>query len=382
MKLRYQRKNYYNMQILMVALLIMSLILWMENKFKKYCYRKFEAKVHFPQVRMVEEEAFEYELELINLKLLFLPIIKITLTVPSCFDVADKHSPRYSDIPYSYTVTTSLFSYQRLKRKIKLVGHVRGFYDIDTTITCIDLFGLHRMKYPITLKNRIMIHPKTLMMNVPVKSKEGLQGDEVVQRWIHKDPLFYSGFRNYTTRDSIRDIDWKMSAKSGDLVVRNYDATSDPSIVMFFLGYKDEHYYSEIVEYNISFMASFIQQAFQKQVPISLYTNFATRGKMKGTTPLECNENHVLQLFDLLACITYATGLDAASYLKRYLPKWGRYHTFVIITRHLEEELISLLYHFASVGYQIQVFTHDVEGIRIPQVEVYQLKKEVKPNAE
>lgn len=362
----------------MVSLLILCLIFWLEGKFKKNCYKKFHAEVRFDQVRMVEEENFYYELDLSNLKWTFLPIIKVTITLPSCFDIADKKSPRYSEIPFSYTVTTSLFCFQKLKRRIRMVGHVRGFYDIDTTITCIDLFGLYRIKYPIKIKNRIMIHPKTLPLMYVANSKEGLQGKDVVQRWINKDPLLYSGFREYTTRDSMRDIDWKMSAKTGDLVVKNYDATSDPSLVVFFLGYRDENYYSETVEYNISFLACLLQHSVERHVPVSFNTNFVCKGRIKGTTGLECNHNHLIHLFDMLACITYATGLDAISFLKRNLPIWGKYHKFVIVIRHLDDEVLYAIRMFANMGYQLQVFTHDEVLQRIPQVEICQLNKEVK----
>jgi hypothetical protein len=90
------------------------------------------------------------------------------------------------------------------------------------------------VKYPHTIKTRLMVHPKTVQVPYHAVSKAGLMGNSVVQRWINKDPLLYSGFREYDYTDSIKDIDWKLSAKSNQLLVKNYDATSDPSIVFMY----------------------------------------------------------------------------------------------------------------------------------------------------
>lgn len=368
------------MQVLIVAFVVVGIIFLISNRFKKKCYQNFDTKIHFDQVRMIQDEDFYYELELTNRKFMILPIIKIAVRVPSCFDIANMEGNPQSEMPYTYTVTTSLFWFQRLKRKIRLMAHSRGVYEVETTITFMDLFGLVRVNYPETIKSRIMIHPKALDTSFNVVSKQGLQGNDVVQRWINKDPLLYSGFRDYTYTDSVKDIDWKMSAKQASLVVKTYDATSDPSIVFLYVGYKDEHYYTKQLETNISLLARLIQDALEKRVPVSFNTNFVIKGKMKQTTGLENNQNHRIRILDMLACITYATGLDATSYLLRSLPKWGQHHVFVIVMRYVEEEALQIIQQFAHRGYQIQLFVQEPLKQYIRNVEVIQM--EVEPHDE
>ena len=368
------------MQVFVIALLVFGFTLISANRYKKKCYKNFEVDVRFNEVRMVEDQEFYYEVELRNKKFMILPIIKITLRVPSSFDTANVKRHNHADAPYSYTLTTSLFWYQKVKRKIKIVPHVRGFFDVETNITCMDVFGLVRIKYPETIKTRVMIHPKTIQIPYHAVSKAGLMGNDVVQRWINKDPLLYSGFREYTYTDSIKDIDWKLSAKSNELLVKNYDATSDPSIVFMYLGYKDENYHAKTVEFTISYLACLLKEMMVKKIPVAFTTNFVVKGKMKHSTGLECNQNHLIRVFDMLACLSYATGLDPVTFLMRQLPIWGQHHMFAIAIRKVDEDVAVILQKFAKLGYQIQLFVQEPVKYSLTNIEVHQLQSEVKDN--
>ena len=127
-------------------------------------------------------------------------------------------------------------------------------------------------------------------------------------------------------------------------------------------------------------MARLIQDALEKRVPVSFNTNCVIKGKMKQTTGLENNQNHRIRILDMLACITYATGLDATSYLLRSLPKWGQHHVFVIVMRYVDEEALQIIQQFAHRGYQIQLFVQEPLKQYIRNVEVIQM--EVEPHDE
>lgn len=59
-----------------------------------------------------------------------------------------------------------------------------------------------------------------------------LIGDNVIKRWIHTDPLYIKGIRDYRSEDRFKDIHWKSSLKSDKLIVKEYDFTSDREIVV------------------------------------------------------------------------------------------------------------------------------------------------------
>ena len=80
----------------------------------------------------------------------------------------------------------------------------------------------------------------------------------------------------------------------------------------------------------------------------------------------------------MLACITYATGLDATSYILRSLPKWGQHHVFVIVMRYVDDEALQIIQQFAHRGYQIQLFVQEPIKFSLVNIEVHQLQSEVK----
>ena len=55
----------------------------------------------------------------------------------------------------------------------------------------------------------------------------GEMGNVSVQRFIQDDPTMVLGYREYTGREPMKQISWKQTAKTGELIVRQNDFTTD-----------------------------------------------------------------------------------------------------------------------------------------------------------
>ena len=87
-----------------------------------------------------------------------------------------------------------------------------------------DPFGLVRRERRLTKQITVFIHPRTVALNtlsagVP-RDLEGQPSNEIVD-----DDLDFHGLREYAPGDDVRNIHWLSSAKTGTLMIRQYEAT-------------------------------------------------------------------------------------------------------------------------------------------------------------
>ena len=60
-----------------------------------------------------------------------------------------------------------------------------------------------------------------------IRALGGELGNVSVQRFIQDDPTMVLGYREYTGREPMKQISWKQTAKTGQLIVRQNDFTTD-----------------------------------------------------------------------------------------------------------------------------------------------------------
>ena len=87
-----------------------------------------------------------------------------------------------------------------------------------------DPFGLVRHEKKLVDQINVFIHPKTVMLNtlnagIP-RDLEGQPSGEIVD-----DDLDFYGLREYEPGDDVRNVHWLSSAKTGSLMIRQYEAT-------------------------------------------------------------------------------------------------------------------------------------------------------------
>ncbi|WEV47110.1 DUF58 domain-containing protein [Bifidobacterium sp. ESL0690] len=106
-----------------------------------------------------------------------------------------------------------------------------------------DPFGIVRHEQSLSQSVQVYIHPKTVFLNTLdsgiFRDLEGSPSGQVVD-----DDLDFYGLREYRPGDDMRNVHWLSSAKTGTMMVRQYEATkrTDTSIT---LGVNPTDYSSE-----------------------------------------------------------------------------------------------------------------------------------------
>jgi uncharacterized protein (DUF58 family) len=268
----------------------------------------------------------------------------------------------------------SLLPHERLQLDYTLVGKWRGYYRLGPLITVGgDLLGSATYEHHFAEDDHVIVYPKIVALRELGLPSQSPFGTLPSHERLFEDPTRIRGVRDYQPGDSLRQMDWKTSARVGSLQVRRYE----PAIALqtaLVLNLNEADYpvshRQQATELGIVVAASVAAHLIEKRQAVGLITNGrdplvvpatgsdplaapANRsGALAGATsstpslPLRKGREHLMHLLDLLACIQVAPEGEAVPFLDLLGRKslglpWGS--TVVVVTSREVEGLLETL---------------------------------------
>lgn len=241
-----------------------------------------------------------------------------------------------------------MLPYMRIIRTHNVKCVKRGYYHLKSAaLTARSITGANSSIMDETTDARVYVFPKILTMpeiNLPSHS---WQGDRVVRRWILEDPFVRAGVREYTPSDPMKNINWKASARFGELYVNQYDPTAQHTLmVLLNVDTKPDQWTitdePERVEYGISLAATILEYAFKNLIGAGFGTNAFFKG-MVEKEPIRIAPSigkhqqtiimESLAGMGLLRCVSFFT------LLRQELERNASNMDYLLITAYVDEEL-------------------------------------------
>jgi len=251
--------------------------------------------------------------------------------------------------------------YERKRRIYKLKCNVRGAYILrDINVTIGDLFGYSTETKRVEDFLEFLVYPKLININNVQFANTNLQGNNYVKRWIHQDPLYIKGIREYNVEDRMKDIHWKSSLKMDRLMVKEYDFTSDRELIVIVNGQCGEPYWGCIqpvlIENGIMVGASLASKAIKEGVPSGMWTNCQLVGaQTKIGNEVYPDINALRKIMELSARMSYSITINFSDYLRSKIKEFNLNCTYVIITPYFDEDSVAILSKLKRKGILIKV---------------------------
>lgn len=138
---------------------------------------------------------------------------------------------------FPHAMGTSLRSATYLLPRRSRTGSVRialprrGWYPLGgATLSAGDFLGLKESTAYLNHTDGVVVIPRRAETPELLQALGGFLGDLSVRRFILEDPILTTGFREYTGREPMKAISWTQSARAGQLMVKQYDHTSEVRI--------------------------------------------------------------------------------------------------------------------------------------------------------
>lgn len=263
------------MIVIWVALGAVVLFALQSALYARYWDRELEVSLEFARESVTEGDTCMLYEKVENRKLLPLPALKIKFQVSRhlAFSTEDRGSS-VTDQYYRNDVL-SIRPYVRHVRKLSFVCRKRGFYQINgLDLVAGNLFLTAELPKSLTSDARLYVYPRPWSSPEFVQAMQMLNGEILSRRHLLEDPFEYRGIREYSPGDSIRDINWKATARTGDWKVnmKNYTALK---ALRLFLNLEDGAILRQegLLEASISMAAGAAACFLAQGIRTGLYSN-------------------------------------------------------------------------------------------------------------
>ncbi|MFD0587084.1 DUF58 domain-containing protein [Paenibacillus sp. GCM10027627] len=269
------------MFIFWFALFALMLLYGQVLLFRRFIFHQLEYSRAFKQTVCFRGDEIELVERLDNKKRLPIPWLRVESQLSSqlAFRKGENFDVSSGEVYQNHRSLFSLGGYTRLTRTHTIRPMRRGVYELNSvTMTGGDLFGHTHVCMQIPLNDRLVVYPKPADVPFDELPSCSWQGDHSVRRFIVPDPFVVAGARAYSAGDSMKQINWKATARRGELQVHKYDFTADRKLLICLNGEDGEQMWKSIsneklIEHGIEWAAGVAERAVAQSMEVGFCTN-------------------------------------------------------------------------------------------------------------
>ena len=227
------------MKIVGIGIIAFFLVVLQMLIYKRIWSKNLYVSISFCQDAIYEGDEGQLVEVIENRKWLPLPMLKVKFQTSRNLGFEAEKGSKTTDQYYRNDIF-QVGSGEKITRRLKFTGNRRGYYRINNIdLVSSDLFFLNEDGKSQSTNQYIYVYPGIYHEEDFRLSLQKLNGEIIVKRHMLEDPFEYRGIREYQPFDDIRSVNWKATARTGDLKVnqKNYTATQT---IRIFLNLEDD----------------------------------------------------------------------------------------------------------------------------------------------
>ncbi|SFQ14120.1 Protein of unknown function DUF58 [Butyrivibrio proteoclasticus] len=269
------------MPIILIPIVIFALYHLEKWLFGNFWDKGLMARLDFVEEAVNEGEKAHLQEVITNRNFLPLHILQVSFQTDRGLTFSEETNSSVSD-RVNVTDVFSLGLYEKITRKLELDCQKRGYFSIlKTSLKASDLFSPDIRYNTFEQHTNLYVYPAPLSVSKTEVPFRQLMGDVLSKRFLYEDNFTFRGIRDYSKTDPQNMVNWKATAKTGNLKVNLHDHTSSQE-VMFILNVDEPGilFERELLEDCIRLTMSLAGRFIEENVPVSLLTN--GRDKVTG----------------------------------------------------------------------------------------------------
>ncbi len=366
-------------------LLLLSgvLLAWLFSRwlYRTFWHRNLSVQIEFLDRFLYEGETSVLKEVVINDKFLPLPALEVRFSSNRSLEFLNDASVNTSstDLSYKRDVFSFLF-HQKIRRSLPFTAHKRGIYQIyDVSLTAYDFFFHPGYYADVPQKTVLYVYPKQVDTYRIVLLCQAISGMVLSRRRLYPDPFEFSGIRTYRRQDPMNHINWKASARSGELMVNQFDSTTSILLTLIF-DLEDPLIlkYEDLVEETIRITSSLAARLVKMNMPFYVKSNVTDASASSAFSMyIAAGAGNMRELNQKLACIdSRVCSLPTRELLLAERSLKRSDHIYLFISKNRDAELTQLLLSLIVTGNQIlwvlpvRAQDHSPELIHDPRITV------------
>lgn len=305
-------------------------------------------------------DEFDMEVRVTNAKPLPVPWLRIADTVPIGLEVMGARMGRSnSRAALELRESINLAWYERVRMRYRVRALRRGYHQPGPAVLDSgDLFGMFpRHGQTAAPRDGVLVYPKTVELPEFEMPSGRPIGDNRATSALWDDPNRPRGLREYVPGDPIKTIDWKVTARLRQVLVRTFD----PSVTQYAVVVMDVSttdylftgYSPRLLERAIVGAGSIVARSMELGHRVGLVTNgVALRTGTRMVIPPSASPNQLGAIMEALAMIRPVAPERIDRLLEReasWAVPYGS--TVVIISAVMNPDLLEVAERLALAGH-------------------------------
>ena len=323
-----------------------------------------EIERQLPESRAFPGGTLKLGYRVTNRKLLPLPTLEVRDQLPEALAPPGLElRPAGAPGMQWYTRDTHLGPFQRTSWSLELSCARRGHYKIGPArLRSGDGFGLFSNERDEPVVNTVVVYPETRSMTDLGLPAARPLGDRRGRDRIVEDPLRIAGVRDYRSGDPLHRIDWKATARRGELQSRVYEPSATQHLLVALNVDTMEHpwqgFVPELLEESIVVAASVARWAFEHSYAVGLLANGSIPDSDRPVAMAPGRRpDQLARLLEVLGGIGPMTLTALSAVLERESHQLPFGATLAVVTGLMPEPLAAVLRRLHASGQQVVVLS-------------------------
>jgi uncharacterized protein (DUF58 family) len=307
-------------------------------------------------------ESVTLEVSLANRKWLPLPWYEWRLAVADAIHVEHESLSAAAVPGMSWIVRTGALGwYERRTWRLNVRSEDRGYHAIGPgTVRSADIFGLFPRGLEQPAREHLLVFPRVFGLPELGLPADRPFGERKGTTRLYEDPLRIAGLREYRPGDSLRRIDWKATARSGDLQSRVYDPAATEQLYVLLnidtMEHSWEGYLKDELERAVSVAASVAVWAAEQRYAVGLLANGAYPDADRPIrVPPSRSREQITRILEALAVVQPLTLGDLAAAIRKESGRIPAGSTLVVVASLLPPALAGVLARLHAEGNKVHV---------------------------
>ncbi|MCL4240918.1 MAG: DUF58 domain-containing protein [Dehalococcoidia bacterium] len=342
--------------------LVIIVLGWVGRYWSRHLFDRVTLHRKPSETRVFIGEKVPLTVELTNRKPLPLPWYEWRLALSEHLSVEKEHLAAAAVPGQKWLVRRGALGwYQRHDWTFTLAPDTRGYHQVGTaTIRSGDLLGAYPRSIEDDEREHLVVFPRVFSMEDMGLPSERPFGERKGGNRVFEDPLRIAGLREYRPGDPLRRIDWKATARSGDLRSRVYEPSATQQLYLVVnidtMEHAWEGYLRDELERIVSVSASLCVWAAGARYAVGLLANGAfPEADRPMRLPPSRSRDQVSRLLEALAVIQPLTMGDLAGAIQRESGKLPQGSTLVVVASLMPPPLAGVLARLHDEGHNVFV---------------------------
>lgn len=353
----------------MLAVLVLLLFLYLLQSllYNRFWDKGLKTEISFQEEYAAEDEQAQLIEVIVNDKLLPLPVLEIDFHMDKGLRFTDEANSSVSDRTYRRDVF-ALGVRQKITRTLPYKCVKRGYYLIDKAgLNARNLLLTRKYLTSFSQNTEFYVLPRPVSVQRIAIPFSKVMGTVLSHKRVYDDPFEFAGLRSYTKSDPMKYINWKATARTGELLVNLHESTLSQKVKLILdmegLGVQQA---DTLNEEAVRIAASLCTHLLNMGVEVDVLSNGTDvlTGKPM-VIPGVTGAGSVLAVRKKFACVLAGNDLPT---IVNFLPDaGGSEDLLVLISRNQKEALTRELSQRVGKGWGLQIIPYRDEHPELPE---------------